>query len=391
MLKKSKETGQLSSLGMYVHVPFCSTTCDFCAFYQERPSKKGFDLFFSGLKREMDHFSPPHSFSTVFIGGGTPGLLGPEQIVRLGEIIHTQNVENLIEWSVEIAPSEITPDKLKIFKEIGVTRISLGVQTFNPQLMKELGRAHEVDRALSAYSLIREAGFSSVNIDLLFGAPGQSLEMWEEDLKRAVQLDPDHISTYCLTFEEDTALFVKLSEGKVKINPEKEATFYEKAWEFLPQHGYPQYEISNYAKPGKTCLHNINTWAMNDWIGYGPSAATQYQGVRRKNLANVEEWAKQWEQSEEGDFAEFEELQPHDLANDAVLFGLRMNQGIELDEIGQKFKMDELYFAEIESFFHKLQAAGMMEKANTWKLTGKGRILADAIAKELPTEDNFSR
>ena len=351
MLKKSKETGQLSSLGMYVHVPFCSTTCDFCAFYQERPSKKGFELFFSGLKREMDHFSPPHSFSTVFIGGGTPGLLGPEQIVRLGEIIHTQNIENLIEWSVEIAPSEITPDKLKNFKEIGVTRISLGVQTFNPQLMKELGRVHEVDRALSAYSLIREAGFSSVNIDLLFGAPGQSLEMWEEDLKRAVQLDPDHISTYCLTFEEDTALFVKLSEGKVKINPEKEATFYEKAWEFLPQHGYPQYEISNYAKPGKTCLHNINTWAMNDWIGYGPSAATQYQGVRRKNLANVEEWAKQWEQSEEGGFAEFEELQPHDLANDAVLFGLRMNQGIDLDEIGQKFKIDELYFAEIESFF----------------------------------------
>ena len=390
MLKKSKETGQLSSLGMYVHVPFCSTTCDFCAFYQERPSKKGFDLFFSGLNLEMEYLSPAQSFSTIFIGGGTPGLLGPEQILRLGEIIHTQNLENLMEWSVEIAPSEITPDKLRNFKEIGVTRISLGIQTFNPQLMKELGRAHEVDRALSAYSLIRDAGFSSVNIDLLFGAPGQSLEMWEEDLKCAVQLDPDHISTYCLTFEEDTALFVKLSEGKVKINPEKEATYYEKAWEFLPQCGYPQYEVSNYAKQGKACLHNINTWAMNDWIGYGPSAATQFQGVRRKNLANVEEWAKQWEQSMEPEFAEFEQLQPYELANDAVLFGLRMNQGICLDEIGKKFNIDRQHFSEIKTFFHKLQMEEMIDKADNWKLTSKGRILADAIAKELPTVDNFS-
>jgi len=176
MHKKSKEAGKISSLGMYIHVPFCSTTCDFCAFYQERPSKKGFDLFFKGLKREMDYFSTDSSFSTIFIGGGTPGLLGPEQIMRLGEIIHTQQLEKSIEWSVEIAPSEITAEKLKNLKEIGVNRISLGVQTFDPQLMKELGRDHEVDRALKAYQLIREAGFLSVNIDLLFGAPGQAWE-----------------------------------------------------------------------------------------------------------------------------------------------------------------------------------------------------------------------
>ena len=391
MHKKSKEAGKISSLGMYIHVPFCSTTCDFCAFYQERPSKKGFDLFFKGLKREMDYFSTDSSFSTIFIGGGTPGLLGPEQIMRLGEIIHTRQLENSLEWSVEIAPSEITAEKLKNLKEIGVNRISLGVQTFNAQLMKELGRNHEVDRALKAYQLIREAGFLSVNIDLLFGAPGQSLAMWEEDLMKAVQLDPDHISTYCLTFEEDTALFVKLSEGKVTIDPEKEAAFYERAWEFLPQHGFPQYEVSNFAKPGKTCLHNLNTWAMNDWLGYGPSAASQVGGVRRKNLANLEEWSGQWERSGKAKFAEFEKLQTYDLASDAILFGLRMNQGINLQEIGRKFQIEEVCFRETENFFQSLEKEKMMEKNDHWKLTTKGRILADAIAKEIPFESSFSK
>jgi len=391
MHKKSKEAGQISNLGMYIHVPFCSTTCDFCAFYQQRPSKKGFELFFKGLKREMDYFSTDSSFSTVFIGGGTPGLLGPDQIIDLGEIIRTQPLENSIEWSVEIAPSEITAEKLKNLKEIGVNRISLGVQTFDPQLMKELGRDHEVDRALKAYQLIREAGFLSVNIDLLFGAPGQSLEMWEEDLMKAVQLDPDHISTYCLTFEEDTALFVKLSEGKVKIDPEKEAAFYETAWEFLPQQGFPQYEVSNYAKPGKTCLHNLSTWAMNDWVGYGPSAASQVGGVRRKNLANLEEWAEQWERSGEAKFAEFEKLQPYDLASDAILFGLRMNQGINLEDIGRKFQIEEVYFRETKNFFQSLEKEEMMEKNDHWKLTTKGRILADAIAKEIPFENSFPK
>jgi oxygen-independent coproporphyrinogen-3 oxidase len=391
MHKKSKEAGQISNLGMYIHVPFCSTTCDFCAFYQQRPSKKGFELFFKGLKREMDYFSTDSSFSTVFIGGGTPGLLGPDQIIDLGEIVRTQPLENSIEWSVEIAPSEITAEKLKNLKEIGVNRISLGVQTFDPQLMKELGRDHEVDRALKAYQLIREAGFLSVNIDLLFGAPGQSLEMWEEDLMKAVQLDPDHISTYCLTFEEDTALFVKLSEGKVKIDPEKEAAFYETAWEFLPQQGFPQYEVSNYAKPGKTCLHNLSTWAMNDWVGYGPSAASQVGGVRRKNLANLEEWAEQWERSGEAKFAEFEKLQPYDLASDAILFGLRMNQGINLEDIGRKFQIEEVYFRETENFFQSLEKEKMMEKNDHWQLTTKGRILADAIAKEIPFEQSFSK
>ena len=130
--------------------------------------------------------------------------------------------------------------------------------------------------------MIREKAVFRVNLDLLFGAPGQTLDMWELDLRTAAELEPDHLSTYCLTFEEDTAMYARLSEGKVELDADREAEFYEKAWSLLPRLGYPQYEVSNFSRPGRTCLHNLNAWKMNEWIGYGPGAATQYSGVRRK-------------------------------------------------------------------------------------------------------------
>ena len=384
MLKRKEKTGEIPNLGMYVHVPFCSTTCDFCAFYQERPSKKGFDLFFNGLEREIEHFSQNRSFSTIFIGGGTPGLLNSEQLGRLGALIHSQNLSDPLEWSIEIAPSEISIEKLETLSKFGVNRISLGVQTFHPQLMKELGRMHEVETALQAYSMIREVGFSSVNLDLIFGIPGQTLEMWEKDLAQAVELQPDHLSTYCLTFEEDTALFIKLSNGKIKLDPEREITFYEKAWDFLPTHGYEQYEVSNFAKDGHICQHNLNTWAMNDWIGFGPSAATQLDGIRRKNFANLEKWAQQWNQAKGEEFEEFEPLNAAGLAHDAITFGLRMNRGISLNGIARKFDLPLACFKPIESFLNELQTEGLVEKNDFWRLNNRGRILADAVAREMP-------
>ena len=326
----------------------------FGAFYQERPSKKGFNLFFNALQREIDHFSPDYSFSTIFIGGGTPGLLDSSQILRLGELINRQNLKENLEWSVEVAPSEVSIEKLESFKEIGITRISLGVQTFDSTLMTALGRLHDVSKALKAYSMIREVGFNSVNLDLIFGVPGQSIPMWEADLGRALALNPDHISTYCLTFEEDTALYVKLSEGKIKIDPDMEARFYDKTWELLPTNGYAQYEVSNFAREGHKCLHNLNTWAMNEWIGYGPSAASQVGGIRRKNFSNLKLWADQMERSSNFEFEEHEKLKPEDFAFDAICFGLRMNDGIDLNEIGEKFGVAPHRFKKSFRLFTKL-------------------------------------
>jgi oxygen-independent coproporphyrinogen-3 oxidase len=227
-------------------------------------------------------------------------------------------------------------------------------------------------------------------VDLLFGAPGQQVGDWQDDLKKVVQLGPDHISTYCLTFEEDTALYAKLAQGKIAIDPEREAVFYEWAWEYLPEQGFSQYEISNYAKSGKECRHNLHTWKMNDWIGYGPSASSQIKGVRRKNFSNIDSWSESLILDQSLDYEEWTEIGELELARDAILFGLRMNQGISVNGICTKFTIDPFLFSEIISFLNTLVDEGFaIEEMANYRLTNEGRIRCDAIACELPELSAF--
>ena len=375
-------------LGLYLHVPFCSSTCDFCAFYQEKPSKKGREGYFQALEAELSSLSDPRLIRTVFVGGGTPGLLNVKEMKRLGGLVRKAGLASEYEWTVEIAPTEISFAKLESLAEMGVNRISLGVQTFDDSLMDALGRNHSPDKACRAYDMIREIGFDSVNLDLIFGIPGQSLAQWEDDLKKAVSLSPDHLSTYCLTFEEDTALFVKLSKGQVSRDPEREASFYERAWEFLPAQGFGQYEISNYSLPAKQCLHNLNTWRMHDWIGCGPSACSQFQGLRRRNFSNLEQWSSTWLEDRPMEYEECEALTSFDLARDAILFGLRMNEGICLSEIARSLGLETMEFEPVSVFLNRLEREGLGHWQTDWfSLTPKGRIIADAITSEIPELD----
>ena len=377
------------TLGLYVHVPFCSSTCDFCAFYQERPSKKKIESYFLALNQEMKGFQVDGLVDTVFIGGGTPGLLQAEELRNLCDSIERFGLASGVEWTIELAPNEITPEKLSVLKKGGVNRISLGVQTFDSKLMKDLGRKHGPKKVYQAYQIIREAGFESVNLDLIFGIPHQTLEQWERDMKAAVELEPDHISTYCLTFEEDTALYYRLAKGELSIDPDKEAEFYERAWAFLPAVGYEQYEVSNFAKDGKQCIHNLNTWKMNEWIGVGPSASSQFRCKRWKNPSNLEEWSAGVASGfGRDDYEDFQKLTLRDLAEDALLFGLRMNQGICLSDIDQRFGLSEKYLRELVQFVENLSEEGLAERSNGWvRLTDSGRVRADAIAAEMPVRD----
>lgn len=385
MFVQEKQETNVPALGLYVHVPFCSTTCDFCAFYQERPSKNAFDAFFLGLRSEFERFPSDRPFSTVFVGGGTPGLLSSDQLEQLCRIIKDSGLSDDCEWSVEVAPSEITQEKLDVLADGGVTRISLGVQTFSSEMMKSLGRNHNVDKVFSAYSMIREKAAFLVNLDLIFGAPGQTLDMWDLDLMTAIELEPDHISTYCLTFEEDTAMYIRLSEGNLELDLDKEAEFYEKAWSLLPQFGYPQYEVSNFSKPERACLHNLNTWRMNEWIGYGPGASTQYKGVRRKNAANLQKWSDCMVNEKSPAYEEYIEVKKGDLAEDAVLFGLRMNEGVNLNNLANRFDLSSGDLDSVRAFFGKLTTEGLIEDVDGSSiLTKDGRMRCDAIATEIP-------
>ncbi|MGA2445781.1 MAG: radical SAM family heme chaperone HemW [Opitutaceae bacterium] len=365
-----------------MHVPFCASTCDFCAFYQTKPTADGVRRFLRGVAREAELVAWNRPVDTVFWGGGTPGLLSPRALTELGGVVRRHSGGRLREWSVEMAPASVTPQRLAALKEVGVTRISMGVQSFQPALLAALGRQHTLPQAQRAYECVRAAGFASVNLDLIFAIPGEGLEAWRADLDAAVRLAPDHISTYCLTFEEDTALFVKLSEGRVRHDVEKEAAFYTEAWERLEAAGYAQYEVSNFARPSHQCRHNLNTWRMEEWIGLGPSAASQFGGWRSSNVADLEQWLADVDAGRRA-LVDRVELTPRVLAEDSLIFGLRMNEGVDLSALRTRFP--DAPWENISGLAGRLAEEGfaIMDDGGRLRLTLHGRLLADAVGAQI--------
>ncbi|HXQ80669.1 MAG TPA: radical SAM family heme chaperone HemW [Opitutaceae bacterium] len=369
-------------LGLYIHVPFCATTCDFCAFYQVRPTADLVRSFMKSLEAEAGLVKWRRPLATVFWGGGTPGLLSPADLGRLAGIVRAlPGGEAPREWTVELAPASVTRERLSVLRSAGVTRVSLGVQSFRPALLDALGRAHSREQAYRAYERIRAAGFASVNVDLMFALPGQSVSDWDADIAEAVSLAPDHISTYCLTFEEDTRLWVKLSRGRVLLDPENEARMYERTWERLGSAGYAQYEISNFARPGHACLHNINTWMMGEWVGLGPSAASQHRGWRGSNVADLAEWSTLVMRGERM-ARDRVALTPALLAEDALVFGLRMNAGVDVR--GLRARCPGAPWERVEALVERLAAEGLVARdGSRVRLEPRGRLLADSVGSEI--------
>lgn len=368
-------------LGLYVHVPFCASTCDFCAFYQKQPTADDISRFLAGIENEAALVAWPRPVTTVFWGGGTPGLLAPRDLERLAGAVRARAGGTPKEWTVELAPASVTDERLAVLRAAGVTRVSMGVQSFQPELLDALGRQHTKDQIYRAYDRIRAAGFPVVNLDLMFALPGQSAPEWAGDVREAVSLSPDHLSTYCLTFEEDTKLWLKLSQGRVKLDPENEAAMYEATWSQLADCGYAQYEISNFARPGRECLHNLNTWRMHEWIGLGPSAASQHAGGRGANIADLDQWLAQVARGErltEDRVA----LTPALLAEDALVFGLRMNAGVELAP--WRTRAPEAPWAAVEDVLATLAANKLLVRTgDNVRLTNRGRLVADSIGAEI--------
>ena len=368
-------------LGLYVHVPFCASTCDFCAFYQIMPTAGDIQSFLQGAEDEAALIDWTGPVSTVFWGGGTPGLLAARDLSRLAGLVSARAGGTPREWTVELAPASVTEARLSALRDCGVTRISLGVQSFQPRWLEALGRKHTREQVYRAYERIRKAGFANVNLDLMFALPGQTGEEWVADVDSAVALAPEHLSTYCLTFEEDTALWVRLSQGAVRLDPEKEAILYETTWDRLGTAGYEQYEISNFARPGFACLHNLNTWRMQDWIGIGPSAASQQGGWRGSNPPDLGLWLS--------DLAEGRRMTQDRralaealLAEDALVFGLRMNRGVDL--AAWRLRCPNARWREMEDSLARLAGEGLVERGGgIARLTRRGRLLADAIGVEL--------
>jgi oxygen-independent coproporphyrinogen-3 oxidase len=367
-------------ISAYLHIPFCASSCDFCAFYQEQPERAEIGRYLGSMESEMSYFKQSKPVDTVFWGGGTPGLLPAGDLLRLGKAMVAQ-LGKPPEWSVELAPSSVRADKLAALREVGVTRVSMGIQSFDEATLEALGRRHSVRQVRDAWELVRAAGFESINLDLIFAVPGQDEARWEADLREAMLLGPDHLSTYCLTFEEDTAMFVKLSKGKVRIDRDLETRLYRRTWELLAEGGYAQYEISNFARPGHECRHNLATWEMHDWVGFGPSAASQHAGRRWSNVADLRKW-REGVASGIPAIENVVALSPALLLCDALVFGLRMNRGVEPEVLAKRFG------TEVPQAFGALADKLAEEGLATWEagrlaLTDEGRLVADAVGLEV--------
>ncbi len=362
-----------AALHIYVHIPFCARICPYCAFYKERADPAQAARFCEAIVHELavavagKHFRP----ETIFFGGGTPTALTTGQLDILLAGFHAQlDLSGLQEWTVEANPGSVSERKARLLRDYRVNRISLGVQSFDDALLQLLGREHSAAQAEASFDLLRRSGFENLNIDLMFGLPGQTLAQWETTLGRAIALEPSHISTYCLTYEEDTEFLRRHTEGEFRSDPEADADFFNLADESLGGAGFEHYEVSNYARPGFQSVHNQAYWSGHDYLGLGPSAVSTI-GLRRwQNISDYRIYSDRvldGQPAATGD----EMLTPAMKRTEAIALSLRTNRGIPSEWV--KDRPDE-----VEEF---VKLGLMQPQGERYVLTRAGRFLADSLAE----------
>jgi oxygen-independent coproporphyrinogen-3 oxidase len=358
---------------LYVHFPFCARICPYCAFYKTRGNAKEVARFCEALVSEAKRVAKnfPLAPETIFFGGGTPTALSTVQLKNLLERFHEIfDLSALREWSIEANPGSVSVKKAAALRESGINRISLGVQTWDNQLLKLLGREHDAAQAEESFHIFRSAGFSNISVDLMFALPGQTERQWRDSLQKTIALQAEHISTYCLTYEEDTEFLARFQRGEFVVTDETETRFLELAMTTLETAGYEQYEISNYARPGFRSEHNRAYWLGADYIGIGPSAFSTRRLERWQNVANHNEYARRLF-ANESPVASIEKLTPAMKRTEHIALGLRTREGIGIHTIGQNQA-------------ERLISDGLLARNESRVfLTRTGRLLADSVAAEV--------
>jgi len=317
-------------------------------------------------------------FDTIFFGGGTPSLLLPSDLNKLFNVLYSNlNISSDSEISIEANPGTMNRKKLESFKELPINRISFGVQSFNNADLKFLTRIHSGRQAIDSIKEAQDAGFNNINLDLIFALPGQSLKGWEKNLETAVKLNTQHVSAYSLIFEEGTPLIKLYKLGKVRpADEEKERKMYDFTMAFFEEYGFNHYEISNYAKPGYECRHNLKYWMHKEYISFGPSAASYINDYRWVNVRDVNEYIKR---IKSGTMAyDFIEYIDYDKSIDEyIMLGLR-STGIDINILRERYKID--FFSKYKSAAELLIKNNLAElKADTFYLTSKGYAVCDEI------------
>ena len=375
-------TGPLEDLGVYVHIPFCVQKCPYCDFVTDslQPTLKR--RYLVALEREIrsSPWAGSH-VSTLFLGGGTPSELDLVELGRLFAAIRSSfDLSKLDEATIECNPGTLTENQADALLQLGFNRISLGVQSFQDQHLKLLGRAHTAADARRALSFIRDSGFRRLNVDLIFALPAQALPQWESDVAEALDLDPGHVSLYHLTFEKGTEFFTRMRSGEL-IPPHDRvaAEMFESAIRRLESCGYRQYEISNFARPGHECLHNQRYWQNRPTLGVGVSAASYIEGVRWANTRQIATYSETDSNPAPLDFVE--KLAPPEALGEEIMLRLRTDEGVHLDRVSAKFGLDSPgpYGERIE----RLIALDLVSwHDHHLRLTRDGLMAADSVCGE---------
>ena len=402
MVDGRRPLGQPMIRHLYVHIPFCARICPYCAFYKDLLDRSQTGRFCEAILQELGRakvdrlvpkpmkrgpvnalgttrstfISNPASRitysivpQTIYFGGGTPTALNIAQLELLLRGFHERlDLSELVEWTMEANPGSVSARKAAVLKKFGVNRISLGVQSWDNDLLKLLEREHDVRQAEESFRILRKAEFTNINVDFMFALPGQTAKQWRATLEKTISLEPEHISTYCLTYEEDTQFFLRHARGEFRADPDLEAEFFETTISMLGAAGYEQYEISNYARRGFESAHNRAYWSGEDYLGIGPSAFSTVGMRRWQNVCDYREYIER-ALSNRSPIQSVEELKPSMKRAEKIALGLRTAQGVSA------------------SLLERDQAAefvqlGLLQRRNGYFiLTRAGKCLADSVAE----------
>ncbi len=359
---------------LYIHIPFCHHICPYCAFYKHRPGSLANQAFIEAILAEarVRARETEIDLETIYFGGGTPSALSTSHLTQLWEgLREIFDLSHVIEWSMECNPATFDRKKAQLFYDLGMTRPSLGVQSFHPETLKTLGRDHSPEDAIEAFQILRKAGFKNISLDLMFSIPGQALSDWEYDLAKVTELQSEHVSCYNLTYEEDTEFMQRHQKGELDASEDRDATSFYRTIEFLESKGLQHYEISNYARTGFESIHNQAYWTGQNYLGLGPSAVTTVDNVRWKTLPDTAAYTRAM--LDGGDVkTEIEDLSAEDKRIEAIALQLRTARGLPAGYIEELSAVDVL-----------TQQGLLIKKGERYCLTHEGKALADPIAASL--------
>jgi len=377
--------GKIQSL--YVHVPFCAQKCVYCAFYSEASSGELVNRFVNALVREMEIIADDLKPRTIFFGGGTPSLLNLRQWETILREMEKLNLLGAEEFTVECNPATVSADKAKLFRDFGVNRISMGVQSLDEKLLDRLGRIHSREMVFKSFDTLRQAGFENINLDLMFAIPTQTMEIWRATLHEAMAMQSEHLSSYEVIYEDDTPLYEQLKAGEFSVDENLACEMYEELISTATRGGFQQYEIANFARselsnervPARACKHNVNYWRGGNFYGLGPSATGYVRGIRTKNWANTQLYCEQLEKGKRA-IESSEELPPLKRAGETAAFGLRMNAGWPFAEFKRTtdFDLRNEWAGEMDQLTERGWASRDAEK---FQLTHQGLRFADSAAE----------